>query len=333
MLLRNLKIILRDILWKELSSISISSLHIMHIFYLVLFMSCIHRNAGHSTKRAVYEKQRDKKVIGATRYLEKKNLFQCMNHCQKISSCKVFNFNSGFQICEITDKRTIHSEDDVTVSKGWEVFLEVMKETTPEVIDFKINLENTIKMDFNFTMTDFSVCFWFQYYSNQTRTDHSLIRLVTDTGCPVFDIYLATNTYLTVIMGNAEEHKLYYSFETNKFYHVCYVHSSNFARWYHDGEAMEFSSNNYKVHAKHLLIGQYSDDCNVFVGAFQKGVLFDLNIFKKALNPSEVKLVMKRQITVPPIISWEDVKQKFGKFSTIEFKKIHIPKIENRSLL
>ena len=35
-------------------------------------MSCIHRNTGHSTKRALYEKLRDKKVIGATRYLEKK---------------------------------------------------------------------------------------------------------------------------------------------------------------------------------------------------------------------------------------------------------------------
>ena len=205
-----------------------------------------------------------------------------------------------------------------------------MKET-PEVIDFKSNLKSTIKMNFNFTMTDFIVCFWFQYYSNQTRTDHTLVRLVTDTG--FLYIYLATNTYLTVQMGNAEEHKLNHSFETNTFYHVCYVHSSNFARWYHDGEPTEFSSNNYKLDAKHLLIGQYSDDCNVFVGAFERGVLFDLNIFKKALNPSEVKLVMKRQITVPPVISWEDVKQKFAKLSTIEFKKIQIPKIENRSLL
>ena len=171
-------------------------------------MSYILRNAGHSTKRATYEKLRDKKIIGATRYPEKKNLFQCMNHCQKINSCRVFNSNSGFQICEITDKRTNHNEGDVTVSKGWEVYLEVMKETTPEVMSFKSNLKNTIRMDFNFTMTDFSVCFWFQHYSNQTRTDHTLVHLVINTGCPVFDIYLATNTYLTVQMGNAEEHKL-----------------------------------------------------------------------------------------------------------------------------
>lgn len=81
-----------------------------------------------------------------------------------------------------------------------------------------------------------------------------------------------------------------------------------------------------------MLIGQFCNDCNVFVGAFEGGVLFDLNI-KKALNPSEVKLVMKRQITVPPVISWEDIKQKFVKLSTIEYKKIHIPKIENGSLL
>ena len=246
---------------------------------------------------------------------------------------RVFNSNSGFQICEITDKRTNHNEGDVTVSKGWEVYLEVMKETTPEVMNFKSNLKNTIRMDFNLTMTDFSVCFWFQHYSNQSRTDHTLVHLVTNTGCPVFDIYLATNTYLTVQMGNAEEHKLNYSFERNKFYHVSYVHSINFARWYHDGEATEFSSNNYKVNARHLLIGQFCNDCNVFVGAFEGGVLFDLNIFKKALNPSEVKLVMKRQITVPPVISWKDIKQKFAKLSTIEYKKIHIPTIENGSLL
>ena len=167
----------------------------MNIFYLALFMSCILGNAGHSAKRAAYEKLRDKKVIGATRYLEKNNLFQCINHCQKISSCRVFNFTSGFQICESTDKRTSHSEGDVTVSKGWEMYLEVMKETIPEVLDFKNNFQSTIKMDFNFTMTDFSVCFWFQYYSNQTRTDHALVRLVTNSGCPIFDIYLATNTY------------------------------------------------------------------------------------------------------------------------------------------
>ena len=168
----------------------------MNIFYLVLFMSCILRNAGHSTKRATYEKLRNKKVIGATRHPEKKNLFQCMNHCQNINSCRVFNFNSGFQICEITDKRTNHNEGDVTVSKGWEVYLEVMKETTPEVMDFKSNLKSTIRMDFNFTMTDFSVRFWLQYYSNQTRTDHTLARLVTDTGCPAFNIYLATSEML-----------------------------------------------------------------------------------------------------------------------------------------
>ena len=82
-----------------------------------------------------------------------------------------------------------------------------------------------------------------------------------------------------------------------------------------------------------MLIGQYSNDCNVFVGAFERGALFDRNIFKKALNPSEVKLLMKRQITVPPVISREDIKQKFAKLSTIEYKKIHIPKIENGSLL
>ena len=303
----------------------------MDIFHIVLFSCCIFKSAGHFTQKFIYQKLRDKKIKSDAKYLEEKNLFQCINHCQKKTDCEIFNFNSKRRTCQITNKRINDSHSDVTFTNGWEVYLQLMKKATPILMEFKSNLKVTVKMDFTMARVNFSVCFWFQYYNKNDRKNYTIVRFVTGNGCSVFTIYLATNTFLTVIMGNDEEHKIKFGFKRDTIYHVCYVHSSDFATWYLDGKVFKkFGSQNYKVGAKHLLIGQHSSDCQVFSGAFEEAVLFDLNIFQNSLSPLQIELVMKRGFTVLPIVSWESIKQSFANVSTVKFKDMHITKLEDR---
>ena len=132
---------------------------------------------------------------------------------------------------------------------------------------------------------------------------------ITGIRCPIFTIYLATNSYLTVMMDNDEEHKIKFGFKRNTLYHVCYVLSSDIGTWYLDRIFFKkFGSQSYKVDAKHLLIGQYSSDCQVSSSAFEKAVLFDLNIFQNSLSPLDVELVMKRGFAIRPIVSLKDLK-------------------------
>lgn len=298
---------------------------------MVLFSSCILKSAGHFTKKFIYEKLRDKKIKSDAKFFEKNNLFQCINHCQKKTGCEIFNFNSKLQICQITNNTLSGSHSDVTFNNGWDVYLQLMKKATPTLMEFKSNLTVTVKMDFSMASVNFSVCFWFQYDNKDNRKEYTIARFLIRDGCPVFTIYLATNTYLTVIMGNDEEHKLNFGFKRNTLYHVCYVHSSDFATWYLDGKVFKkYGSQGYKVGAKYLLIGQYSSDCQVFSGAFEESFLFDFNIFQNSLSPLEVELVMKRVFTVLPIVPWKDVKRSFANVSTVKFKDMHITKLEDR---
>ena len=302
----------------------------MDIFYIVLFSCCILKSAGHFTKKSIYKKLRSKKIKSDAKHLEK-NLFQCINHCQRESDCEKFNFNSKLQICQIINNRINDSHSDVTFSNGWDVYLQLMKKATPTLMEFKSNLRVTVKMNFTTAIVNFSVCFWFQYYNKNDRKDYTIMSFITGNGCSVFTVCLATNTYLTVVMGNDEEHKIKFGFKRNTFYHVCYVHSSGFATWYLDGKVFKkFGSQNYKVDAKHLLIGQNSSDCRVFSGAFEEAFLFDLNIFQNSLSPLDVELVMKREFADRPIVSWENIKERFANVSTIEITSMHITKLEDK---
>ena len=47
-------------------------------------------------------------------------------YCKKKHGCKVFNYNTKLQICQLTDRDTNHNHKDAVPSGGWEVYIPII---------------------------------------------------------------------------------------------------------------------------------------------------------------------------------------------------------------
>ena len=77
-----------------------------------------------------YKKITEKKIISDSEYHKKTNLFQCDYYCKKSHGCKVFNYNTELQICQLTGRDTNQNYDDAVPSGGWEVYIPIMDQVT-----------------------------------------------------------------------------------------------------------------------------------------------------------------------------------------------------------
>ena len=73
-----------------------------------------------------YKKLVEKRITSDSEYHKKTNLFQCEFYCKKKHGCKVFNYNTKLQICQLTDRDTNQNYDDAVPSGGWEVYIPIM---------------------------------------------------------------------------------------------------------------------------------------------------------------------------------------------------------------
>ena len=73
-----------------------------------------------------YKKLANKKITSDSEYHKKANLVQCDNYCKKKHGCKIFNYNTKLQTCQLIDRDTNQNYDDAVVSSGWEVYIPIM---------------------------------------------------------------------------------------------------------------------------------------------------------------------------------------------------------------
>ena len=88
------------------------------VLILCLFVGCFRAKS--------YQKLGNKKITSDSEYHAKTNLFQCDNYCKKKHGCKIFNYNTKLQICQLIDRDTNQSYDDAVPIGGWEVYIPIM---------------------------------------------------------------------------------------------------------------------------------------------------------------------------------------------------------------
>ena len=87
---------------------------------LCLYVQCL--------RAKFYKKPTNKKITSNSEYHEKTNLFQCDNYCKKKHGCKVFNYNTKLQICQLTGRDTNQNYDDAIPNGGWEIYIPIMEQ-------------------------------------------------------------------------------------------------------------------------------------------------------------------------------------------------------------
>ena len=88
------------------------------VLILCLCVGCV--------RATFYKKLAEKKIKSDLEYHKKTNLFQCDFYCKKKHGCKVFNYNTKLQICQLTDRDTNHNHKDAVPSGGWEVYIPII---------------------------------------------------------------------------------------------------------------------------------------------------------------------------------------------------------------
>ena len=92
-------------------------------FVLHLVLLCVYVHA--ETLKQLFKKVGNKKVSSDSVYYEKSNIFQCFNNCKKVRGCKIFNFNSKKQLCQLTDQNIDGNYDDAVKADSWEIYIKI----------------------------------------------------------------------------------------------------------------------------------------------------------------------------------------------------------------
>ena len=121
--------------------------------------------------------------------------------------------------------------------------------------------------------------------------------------------------FIDSVFSRTRVKRMNVNFQTNEYYHVCFVFSNSLAHLYIDGQSKfnDWSINapTQRIHATSLMIGFASN------GLMFTGFLFDFNVFTKNFTQLQVQMVMKGKSK--PTVTWEDVKQRFKNVWTVEF--------------
>lgn len=81
-------------------------------FVLIL---CLHVGC---LRAKFYKKLAEKKIPSDSEYHKKTNLFQCDFYCKRKHGCKVFNYNTKLQICQLIDPDNNQNYDEAFPSGG-----------------------------------------------------------------------------------------------------------------------------------------------------------------------------------------------------------------------
>ena len=92
-------------------------------FVMHLAILCVYVHA--QTLKQLFKKVGNKKVSSDSVYYEKSNIFQCFNNCKKMHRCKIFNFNSKKQLCQLTDQNIDGSYENAVKADAWEVYIQI----------------------------------------------------------------------------------------------------------------------------------------------------------------------------------------------------------------
>ena len=87
-------------------------------FVIHLVLLCVYAHA--EILKQLFKNVSNKKISIDSVYYEKSNIFQCFNNCKKVRGCKIFNFNSKKQLCQLADQR-IDRNFDAVKANAWQV--------------------------------------------------------------------------------------------------------------------------------------------------------------------------------------------------------------------
>ena len=89
------------------------------LMHLVLFSLYVHAEI----LKGFFKKVGNKNMPSDSVYYAKSNLFQCFNRCKKVHGCKIFNFNSKKQLCQLTDQNIDRNYENAVKADAWEVYI------------------------------------------------------------------------------------------------------------------------------------------------------------------------------------------------------------------
>ena len=310
-------------------------------FFNLLF---IFGNLYSITSKSTYKKLINKRLINKGDYHEGLNLFQCFNACEKNNNCKIFNYNSGMKICQLTDKKADENGDNFIYSYGWDIYFPTMKEKLIKVIEFKNQTSDTqIMVPIN-NRTDLSTCFWFKQDDDQNY--RTFFTLYADHPCTFVSFRINNNKnrmrffLLTYFYGRLEKasFKEVLDNATGRFYHTCLVYSHKRFYFYIDGQIHDdvgFSMQDNEVTFKFMWIGKpfrYSQFCIPYdETAFVNASLYDFSLYITNLTQSEIAYIINGNSMVSPLLSWENVKARYVNDSAAVLKQVKLSQIRGEN--
>ena len=91
------------------------------VIHIVLLCAYLHAE----TLKQLFQKVDNKKISSDIVYYEKSNIFQCFNSCKKVRGCKIFNFNSNNELCQLTDQNIDGYYENAVPADAWEVYIKI----------------------------------------------------------------------------------------------------------------------------------------------------------------------------------------------------------------
>ena len=88
-------------------------------FVTHLVLLCLYAHA--ETLKQLFKKVSNKKISSDSVYYEKSNIFQCFNNCKKVRGCKIFNFNSKKQLCQLAHQNIDRNFENAVKADAWQV--------------------------------------------------------------------------------------------------------------------------------------------------------------------------------------------------------------------
>lgn len=305
--------------------------NIVNLFFIILPLFC-------DTLNNMFKKLLNKKLLSTRKYYERVNLFQCFKHCMNNENCDWFNYNKNLQACQLLDSHTDKHLEKIVYSNGWDIYFSTKntKKEEPnlnELMVFNNELErNNVELDVNINSSYLTICFWFRFYYIKKTT--VIFTMKNDQSCAYLQFCIDKNqtAFLKTNIDTTNQYNYANKLKRWTFHHICIVYNNGAATWYINGDKKKNhlinEIENNRIQVSKLLIGkaikEYAGVCSDDEDMGFDGLLFDFNIFNRKLNISETKLLWTGKSTIPPFVSWRDVKNKFANLLNPVLKKVSI---------
>ena len=91
---------------------------VMHLVFLYVYVHA-------ETLKQLLQKVGNKKIPSDSVHYKQCNVFQCFNNCKKVRGCKIFNFNSKKELCQLTVGNIDGYYENFVQADGWEVYVKI----------------------------------------------------------------------------------------------------------------------------------------------------------------------------------------------------------------